>query len=646
MSTFRSFAFVLVLLVGCAQPYAISVIGDDARVRQTHHGVAWDGRLCHESAQYLHQHSLEEPFQRSPREAIDLLLAQFRSRPSRAAAFVLAELFCVEGSRHPAVSEDAAKCHVSSAIFAYACLFDDALPGDGGPFDRRHRMACEIYNQALSNVLARRPLSTSNWSDSKTLTSFAGPVKVVEQSWKLPWPPNQYDRFEIAGRYQVADIDYPSRQQGLGVPLVAFRAQQPAEAQAKADAFLPRNAHQVLPATLCVRFHGSIVTAIQDPSRGMTADITVLDPMVEDAIQIEGRSVPIEANFITPLAFAIDDAPHVSGFKGFMDTTSWGDHHGLYMLHPYQPGKIPVVLVNGLMGKPETWVPMFNALSANEMLRRRYQFWYFMYPTGNPVLYSAAVLRDGLHKAQRIFDPDGTDPAFNQMVIVGHSMGGLVTRLQVTNSGDTLWNALENQPFDSIKAPESSRELIKSVFFFESLPFVKRVVFMATPHRGSALADRWFSEMFSADLKLPEQIRLTTEDYLMPGGMASKPGGDHVPTAVDSLSPENPVLIALEKLPIAPGIVYDSIIPNRKAAGQTGGTDGIVPYASAHLDGAATETIIKSGHGCTRNPDAIYEVSRRLFLHLADVDAGNRAPSRPTDSLPVQPLNASNPSGN
>jgi len=619
----------MIFLTGCADPYRITDAGDDAWFRQAQSSAARDGRLSGQSAQYLRQHALQEAYQRGTRDALDALLIQFDRQPARPAVFVLAELCLLEGARHSAASDEALRCNLSAAIFAYAYLFDPELPGDSSPVDRRYRLACEIYNRALTRVLARRPLKGSDWNSVHTLASLVGPVRVADQTWTLPWPADEFDRFELAHRYRVSDIENPSHHDGLGVPLVAFRARRNAEAPAREDSFLPNLPSQVTPATICVRFHGSIVAAVRNRTSEITADLAVIDPIMVGSIQIEGRAVPIETDLTTPLAFGIQTAPHVSGFKGFIDTTSWEDRRGLYMVHPYQKGKIPVVFVNGLLGTPMTWVQMFNSLIANEVLRSRYQFWYFMYPTGNPVLYSAAVLRGELQKARQVFDPEGADPAFNQMVIVGHSMGGVVTRLQVTDSGSVFWNAVTSSSFDSIKSPEPVKDLVRSVFFFESLPFVKRVVFMATPHRGSAMADEWFARLFSADVKLSELLLVAIKQFGLMESTAEKFGMHHAPTAVEGLSDQNPVLLALDRLPIASGVKYDSIIANRSAAGRTGGTDSIVTYASAHLDGAETETIIHSTHGCTRNPTAIYEVERILLTHLAQVDAGGTSMSPP-----------------
>lgn len=614
---------ILFLIAGCGAPYGVKEVGEAVADRPLQSSAAGDGRLSEYSARYLRYYGLESTFEKNPRKVIDQILLNLVDTPSQPAKFVLAELCYFEGNRHPPASAEAGRCFLTSALFAYTFLFqgqNDAY----APADRRYFLAGQTYNHALSRALARHPLKSDDWAKGATLETLVGPIRIAEHSWSLPWSSTAIDRFESAFRYSVTGISDPARREGIGVPLIAIHSQQPANPASELDAFHQPIPTQALPATFCLRFQGSLSEALRNRGAGLTADVSILDPFAEESIGIGGHTVAIEGDVITPLAYSIQHAPKLSGFKGFLNTDSWGDRHGLFMAHPYQKGKIPVVFVYGLTGKPTTWTLMFNHLVSNETLRRRFQFWYFMYPTGNPVLYSAAELRGQLVKARTIFDPDGVDPAFNQMVIIGHSMGGLVTRLQVTDSGDQVWNAVMNRSFDSIEQDDARRDLVRSVFFFKSHPFVSRVVFMATPHRGSALADSRFARRFSGSVHLSNDVRLAGERIMHESTATTMASRDHAPTAVQSLSAENPVLLAVDQIPIPTRIKYHSLIANRDAAGVTGGTDSIVPYSSSHLEGAVSETIIHSRHGCTRNPDAIREVERILILHLAEIDAGKR----------------------
>ena len=214
--------------------------------------------------------------------------------------------------------------------------------------------------------------------------------------------------------------------------------------------------------------------------------------------------------------------------------------------------------------------------------------------------------------------PMGLIRKFNRMIIVGHSMGGLVSRLQIVDSGNELWHAISSIPFDEYRIAEATRKNIRSAVFFESLPFIRTAVFMATPHRGSSLADKWYTRMFADDVKLPKYVEEAQMHFMASNAIRDEVRRDRPATAVDSLSEQNPMLRAIEKLPFHSGTQIHSIIPIKTSGGKTGGTDGIVPYDSAHLNDAITETIIHSGHSCTRHPAAIREVRRILLDTLME----------------------------
>ncbi len=613
-----AFAVLLPLFAACGQPYGVRATDDERYFRTVQTSALNSGHESAATQQFLRRQFPEDAPRMSREEAIRRLIALHAERPSQTTAFALAELCYREGKRRGSATAEAAKNYLTSAVFAYAYLFEPGLEGARSPFDRRYRMACDLYNRSLSRVVAGRRPRPEDWGHAKTLETLIGPVRVAEFEWQLPLPPGQYDTLQVAYRYEVRGLENHSRQEGLGVPLILTRAERPTAEPIAFDEFLPRMGQQAFPATLVAQFRGSTAEAART-GQGLTAGVGIIDTVGNWQMHVGGRGIPLEADYTTPLAYMIEQAPHVSGFEGFMNVPAWEDRRGLYMMHPYQPSKIPVVFVYGLMGKPMTWVPMVNELMDDETLRSHYQFWYFAYPTGNPVLYSAAVLREELKRARQVLDPEGDDAPFERMVIVGHSMGGLVSRLQVTSSGDTLWRTIVDRPLDSLTMDEKMREMLRSVMFFDALPFIERAVFMATPHRGSELADTNLAQVIGGEITLPEVVVQAVAALKAAEGSTGVIGEEE-PTAVVSLSAKQPMLKALDRLPIAPHVTYHSVICNHEAADTPGGTDTIVPYASSHLEGAASEKIIHSKHSCTRNPAAIHEVKRILLHHLATVE--------------------------
>jgi hypothetical protein len=249
-------------------------------------------------------------------------------------------------------------------------------------------------------------------------------------------------------------------------------------------------------------------------------------------------------------------------------------------------------------------------------IRRHYQFWVYSYPTGNPISFSALNLRGDLAFAQQRFGLK------NGVVLIGHSMGGLLSRMQVTNSGRTIWNEVFGPKAQELylRVPNDSR--VKRALIFPANPTIKRVIFVATPHRGSRLAVGGIGAIAIWLIRLPldllQEIPQTIADVLN-----LKDRRTIVPTSIQGLSPNSPLLHALDRLPIQ--AVHHSIIGDRGRGDTPNSSDGVVPYSSSHLVSAQSEKIVPTGHDAMDNPQAVEEIRRILLLSLGI--RGNR-PSR------------------
>ena len=137
---------------------------------------------------------------------------------------------------------------------------------------------------------------------------------------------------------------------------------------------------------------------------------------------------------------------------------------------------------------------MMNSLENDPWLRTRFQFWFFYYDTGNPITYSADVLRTSLRFIVEQLDPDRTDAALQQMVIIGHSQGGLLAKMTAIDSGTELWNTVSHRPLGRVWCYGTKPgKNLRRTLFLKPLPFVRRVIFIATPHRGSYEAGSWIA---------------------------------------------------------------------------------------------------------------------------------------------------------
>jgi len=267
------------------------------------------------------------------------------------------------------------------------------------------------------------------------------------------------------------------------------------------------------------------------------------------------------------------------------------------------------------MDSQATWAPMLNALRGDPDIRRHYQFWFYSYPSGYPYPYSATIFRERLDAIRAQY------PNHKKIVLIGHSMGGCISRLMITDSGDQLWLKLFGKPPAQTSLSPHARELVSSALLFRHRDDVGRVIFIAAPLRGSHLASNWLGRIGSSLVRTPKTLLKVGDDVL--STMASREGElklNRLPNSVDTLAPNNRFVQAIGTIPITPGIPYDVICGDRGKGGNKDQTkpemsDGIVPYWSSHLEGAQSELIVPSSHSAHQNPQAIAEVMRILKAH-------------------------------
>jgi pimeloyl-ACP methyl ester carboxylesterase len=299
---------------------------------------------------------------------------------------------------------------------------------------------------------------------------------------------------------------------------------------------------------------------------------------------------------------------------------------GLYMVQPYEPGKIPVLLVHGLWSSPMTWMEMFNDLRSIPVIRDHYQFWFYLYPTAQPFWITAAGLRRDLASTREVLDPKHEEPALDEMVLVGHSMGGLLAELQTINSGDDYWKLVSNEPLEQIKADPQVREKLRQTFYFRPNPSIRRVVTIATPNRGSDFSNQTTQWLLSKLISLPTLLVQSQEKLFRENPHAFV---NHslakVSTSIDSLSPSSPIFPVMLAARHPCWITYNNIVGDMP--GQwwlprflTSESDGVVAKSSAHLDHVASEIVVPADHSSIlSHPAAVLEVRRILLEHLAEV---------------------------
>jgi pimeloyl-ACP methyl ester carboxylesterase len=559
------------------------------------------------------RHNLLDKYDRSPKTAL-ARLHQIYLGPvgTRDDAFTLAELsfLYAKGTANRTY-------YLASALYAYAFLFPDDEAEIPSAFDRRFRQACDLYNRALTEGLKTTDGREVELRGENYELPF-GRLEVEFREDQLLWAGRQLEHFVPVAELQVEGLRNRYRIPGIGAPLAA--AQRPIGEQ-RGFLVAPR---LKVPATAVLRAK----QVRQQLAQGIVhASLDLHVTLDSTSIQIGKRLVPLEIENTSFLAYTLAESPFwARELKGFFmgDLATRVEAAQLGGLEPYRPGRFPVVFVHGTASSPGRWADMVNDLLNDARIRTRFQFWFFTYNTGNPIVYSGMLFRNELEKAIAQIDPEHRDQAIQHMVVIGHSQGGLLTKLAAVETGDRLWNSFSNKPLDQMNdLPDEDKTLFRRAFFVHPVPSVRRVVFIATPHRGSFQATTWIGEFLARMVKLPgtlvttmadiaskeqEALKLDTSKFSLGAGLGSGFG----------MRPDNPIMDELANITVAQGVTAHSIIAVQGTGPVEEGDDGVVKYRSAHIPGVLSEKVVRSSHSTQSNPETIEEVRRILLLHAAD----------------------------
>jgi len=236
------------------------------------------------------------------------------------------------------------------------------------------------------------------------------------------------------------------------------------------------------------------------------------------------------------------------------------------------------------------------------------------YPTNVAIPENLRTIRQALLDTFAALDPAGIATAHAGVTLVGHSMGGVIARLLVVDSGDALWDEFFGRP---LPLEERSRFAVLAPYLdLEPLPQVEEAIFLAAPHRGAPMAHDWRGRTASFVVRLPVSTARTLSSIANAVATETPLRADALRrrrNSITTLSDRDDYLRATSSLPVAPGVIYHSIIASRDASAPLArASDGVVPYTSAHLDGAESELVVESRHGVYAAPEAIAEVRRIL----------------------------------
>jgi pimeloyl-ACP methyl ester carboxylesterase len=599
---------VVFLFAGCSAPLGVHRLTLIESYKQLNRSALSGTTLSDSTLIVLRRQGLLKAWNTDPAATIARLRAEVVGQPGRwADLFALAELSYFEGEAHGSRDD-----FLAAALYAYAYLAPGAAEADQpSPYDERFRQACDIYNLGLTAAFGpadKRPVQII--PQRRTLPF--GAIDVAVDQKQLQWHGHELASFVPTATLAVSGLQNIYRDPGLGEPMAAL----PKGGAISSKGF------QVAPR---LRIPTNMMLVLDDPRRqiaqselqGRLVVSTILD---QPDVQLGQETVPLEYDQTAARAVSmVEAAAWQKEYSGFLNGRLFERAPTqLVAIEPHEFGRMPVILIHGTASSPFRWTDMVNDLLEVPAIRDHFEFWLFSYASGNPIPYSAIQLRASIQQALAQLGGVQADPALGRITLIGHSQGGLLAKMLVINPGDDLWNRISKRPLSSLKLTPKSRKLLRETLFPKPVPEIQRVIFIATPQRGSYVAAFSITHLIGRLVTLPLAVSEASKE-LVTGNGANVILGQSVLRlgSVYGMSPNSPFIRSLSAIPVAPGVHVHSIIPVATSGPLAEGSDGVVRYSSAHIAGVDSELVVHSSHSTQSNPATIAEVQRILLLQLA-----------------------------
>ncbi len=515
--------------------------------------------------------------------------------------------------------------YLEAARQAYAYLFYTNRSLDKRALEDRQNQVRDFYNQAchaavtiLSDAIdtQKKYLPQHMIEHWQIETDFNGILKTEQKESKI-------NSFTPDYRLDFKGLRNQYVQDGLGARMVIAMEQESTPTIHNPNRSSPNHAISTslpwepmhyISVTALLKFPGNTLQEVLTTHRVILA---AYDTWQDHHVMIANHPVPLAANYTAAYGLWLAN----SDFSSQSIKTLFGKGNILaeprvYLMQPYQPHLKTLILIHGLASSPEAWVNVANEIMGDDRLRKHYQIWQVYYPTNVPIIINRYEIAKAIEKTFDHYDPQRKNPASHNSVIIGHSMGGILARLLVSSSNNTPWQALNKYHKIDPEKQKDVRNKLANYIDFEPLPEISRAIFIAAPHRGTPFADQKLARLVASLVKLPVNMlkKVTDATISIFGGQTT-----NTPTinGIDNLSTQDLSIQTLAKLNISPKVTYHSIMGNNTPnAPIKESSDGIVPYQSAHWDGAQSEIIIPSGHSVQETPEAIIEIRRILYEHL------------------------------
>ncbi len=517
-----------------------------------------------------------------------------------------------------------------SIRYSYAYLFKTQRAPQDRIFDNRQVQIRDFYNLAISHLI-------HVYSERHQAKEGSRKIQVGNSIYTVDfenYPEIKDQPFEkLMSTYNMnfSGLRSITRRDGFGSEFVVVLPEEKRITPNKKYIVDPLNfkyAEGSNPNIHSARYLATTITAVPKSAtsidqiiNGPEFQLKLHDPYKHEKVTVAGKQYALAANFSAPYGLWL--AENNLGRAAYLVLIDRDDNlimPHLYMLEPYNPKKKVIVLIHGLASSPEAWIRLTNDIMGDPVLRENFQVWQVFYSTNMPILESRfqinALVQQGFARVAN------NAPAKKDAVLVGHSMGGVIARLMVSQADITqdAFKLVQNTRIAQFK----DNPLFKARLQMQPIPNFTRAIFLATPHRGTEYADRWHTKLARKIIRIPGAFLGAFADTLQ-GEIGLKDfvkelGHDLIQNGPSDLS-ENSKFTALTKdIQPSKNIKFHSIIGNTVDTQDTKlMSDDIVSYESAYLEGAVSSKVIKGGHSIQETPEAVLELRRILRLHLTEL---------------------------
>lgn len=516
-----------------------------------------------------------------------------------------------------------------SIRYSYAYLFKTQRAPQDRLFDNRQVQIRDFYNQAIARLIQTYTVRHSQQTNHQVLR-IADSVYHINKS---DYPQLQNQQVEqILSTYNMnfSGLRSANRRDGFGSEFLMVlpsleKDRKPEDSKYIIDPLNHRYPDGINPNIHQARYLAATITAepktshtLQDILTTKEFKLNVYDPYIHEKVKVAGREYSLAANFSAPYGLWLaQNNLGRSAYLSLLDRDMHLTMPHIYMLEPYTPKKKVMVLVHGLASSPEAWIRLTNDIMGDSVLRENYQVWQVFYSTNMPILESHFQIQALIQQSFNSVSKD--HPAPQDAVLIGHSMGGIIARLLVSDRD------ISNEAFQTIRSHRTNALRNNRLFMdrlnIKPIPNFSRAIFIAAPHRGTDFADLWFTKAARKIIKLPGAFLSAFTDTLQGNidlnDLVQDVGHQLIENGPSDLSKNSRFNLVTRNVKPVSSLKFHSIMGNDSNTEDLSiMTDGVVPYLSAHLEGAQSEKIIKGGHSIQETPEAVLELRRILRLHL------------------------------